>query len=424
MTRSPTAVASAIAALLCSHAAVAAESSPEFRFSGFGTFGVVHSDNDDADFISTRFAPNGAGYTRSTSFTPDTKAGAQMDVRFGDRLSAVVQVVSQHQHDNSFTPQIEWANVKYKLTDDLSIRAGRIALPAYALSETRFVGYSYVWVRPPVDVYSVLPITSNDGVDFSWRAAFGDANNTLQGFYGVNETKAPGAEVKTKQAWGFSDTLEFGSFTAHATYMGMKLDLDIPELAPLYAGIQQFAAGASQVPLPPFQAAAASALAVYDEYKLNDMKLSAYSLGLTYDPGEWFAAAEYVGFNGAGLIGNSTAWHVTGGYRVGAWTPYVAYATSTGKANTTSGISTEGAPELAEAAAALNAGLNASVQSFAFEQKTAIIGVRWDVVRNVAVKAQYDRVRAGDGTAGRFTNAQAGFDGKANVLSLAVDVVF
>jgi hypothetical protein len=424
MQRTLSAVAVAVATLLGSHAAFAADAAPEFRFSGFATFGVVHSDNDEADFIGTRFAPNGAGYTRSTSFTPDTKAGGQMNVSFGDRFSAVVQVVSQHQHDNSFTPQIEWANVKYKVTDDLSVRAGRIALPAYALSESRFVGYSYVWVRPPVDVYSVLPITSNDGVDFSWRASFGDANNVLQGFYGVNETKAPGAEVKTKPAWGFSDTLEVGSLTAHATYINITLDLDIPELAPLYTGIQQFAAGAAQVPLAPFQAAAASALAVYDEYKLEDMKMSAVSLGLTYDPGQWFAAAEYVRFNGKGLIGDSTAWHLTGGYRLGAWTPYVAYATSTGKANTSEGISTEGAPELAEAAAGLNAGLNGSVQSFAFEQKTATVGVRWDVVRNVAIKAQYDRVSAGDGTAGRFANAQPGFDGKANVLSLAVDMVF
>ena len=56
MQRTPSAVAVAIATLLGSHAAFAADTAPEFRFSGFATFGVVHSDNDDADFIGTRFA--------------------------------------------------------------------------------------------------------------------------------------------------------------------------------------------------------------------------------------------------------------------------------------------------------------------------------------------------------------------------------
>lgn len=421
----PTAVALAVAALASSTAALA-QSTPEFKFSGFGTVGAVNSDNDGADFVSTRFAPNGAGRTRSTSFNPDSKVGVQFDVRFGDRFSGVVQLVSQHQYDNSFAPQVEWANLKYKVSDNLSVRVGRIALPAYVLSESRFVGYSYAPVRPSVDVYTVLPVTSNDGVDFSLRNNFGGANNTFQGFYGVKDTKVPNnAKVKTNRSMGFRNTLEMGSLSASVGYLDFDIDLDLPQLAPLFGGIAQFANGAAAVQAPGFQAAAASARAMLDKYKLDGMKMSAISLGAGYDPGDWFVAGEYVEFKGTGIVGDTKAWNVGAGYRFGAWTPFVSYGKSRGDFTPASAIDTSGAPPLAAGAAGLVAGLNASLQAFAFEQNTTTLGVRWDAVRNVAVKAQFDRVDLGAGSAGRFVNAKPGFAGSTvNVLSVAVDFVF
>jgi len=43
-----------------------------FSFSGFGTVGVVHSSEDKADFTSSFFRPNGAGYSRSWSADVDS----------------------------------------------------------------------------------------------------------------------------------------------------------------------------------------------------------------------------------------------------------------------------------------------------------------------------------------------------------------
>lgn len=425
MKKFPTAIALAVAALASSTVAQA-QSGPEFKFSGFGTVGAVNSDNDGADFVSTRFAPNGAGRTRSTAFSPDSKIGAQLDVRFGERLSGVVQLVSQHQYDNSFTPEVEWANLKYKVSDNLSVRLGRIALPAYVLSESRFVGYSYTPVRPSVDVYTVLPVTSNDGVDFSLRNSFGSANNTLQAYYGVKDTKVPGGnKVKTKRAMGFRDTLEMGALSASVGYLSFDIDLQLDQLAPLFGGIAQFANGAAAVQAPGFQAAAASARALLDKYKLNGMEMSAISLGAGYDPGDWFVSGEYVEFKGTGIVGDTKAWNLGAGYRLGAWTPFVAFGKSRGDYTPAAAIDTSGAPPLAAGAAALVGGLNASLQAFAFEQKTTSVGVRWDAMRNVAVKAQFDRVALGAGSAGRFVNAGPGFAGSSvNLLSVAVDFVF
>jgi hypothetical protein len=52
--------------------------------------------------------------------------------------------------------------------------------------------------------------------------------------------------------------------------------------------------------------------------------------------------------------------------------------------------------------------------------------VRWDVLKNIDIKLQYDRVRLDSNSNGRLGNVQPGFragpDG--NVTSLAVDFVF
>src|ERR1700729_15994 len=83
-----------------------------FSFSGFGTLGVVHSNEHDADFTSTIFKPNGAGYSHDWSPAVDSLIGAQVIANFTPRLSAMLQVTSQQNYDNTYTPRVEWANIK------------------------------------------------------------------------------------------------------------------------------------------------------------------------------------------------------------------------------------------------------------------------------------------------------------------------
>jgi hypothetical protein len=54
------------------------------------------------------------------------------------------------------------------------------------------------------------------------------------------------------------------------------------------------------------------------------------------------------------------------------------------------------------------------------------IGARWDVLRNAALKLQYDHTRIGAGSSGVLANLQPGFQpgGTVNVISVSVDFVF
>lgn len=395
----------------------AAQAMPDLKFSGFGTIGAVHTNEENADFIGTRLQPSGAGYTRSTSFNPDTKLGAQVAATFTDKLSGVIQVVSQNRADNSYDPKIEWANLKYQITPELSVRAGRIALPTFALSESRFVGYANPTVRPSEEVYFASPVTSSDGVDATFRNKIGSVNNALQVYYGSTKIQLPTSNAKGKAMWGISDTAEIGDLSVHAGYGSITLDLNSAAFNSLRSGL----VGLSAVPGPVGTRAAELA----GIYQLGDIKLGTLSVGATYDPGTWYVSGEVFKVSGESIFpDNRVAWSTLAGYRIGTWTPYIGFAKTTTAHNSQAGVTPAAGP-----ATALNgvvAGLNGALTGLASEQKTVTAGVRWDFMKNVALKAQYDRVTTSSTTSGMLINAKPGFRrGEAvNVFSVAVDFVF
>src|SRR5580698_5752764 len=181
-----------------------------FQFNGFGTVGAVHSSDSQADFVSNPAQPKGAGYTDSWSATPDTKLGLQLQATVTDRLSAVVQIMSQYQYDGTFRPDLEWANVKYQLTPDLSIRAGRIAVPTFMVSDSLNIGYALPFARIPLEVYAQLPQTHSDGIDGSYRMHILDATNTVQVFLGGFKSRLPDqGTYDTHGLYGIVDTIDY-----------------------------------------------------------------------------------------------------------------------------------------------------------------------------------------------------------------------
>jgi hypothetical protein len=119
---------------------------PQVTFSGYGTVGAVHSDNDRADYLVDAFKPNGPGHSRDVSWDVDSRLALQATAQLTPRLTGVVQVIAQQRHDNSYTPSIEWANLKLDVTPDLSVRVGRIVLPVFDVTwDTPIPGSARRW---------------------------------------------------------------------------------------------------------------------------------------------------------------------------------------------------------------------------------------------------------------------------------------
>lgn len=131
-----------------------------FAFNGFGTLGVAHSNEGQADFVSGSLKPKGAGYSDDWSLAVDSRIAGQITANFTPTLSAVVKGIVEQNYDNSYSPRTEWANIKYQFTPDFDVRVGRTVLPIFLVSDYRKVGYVNPWVRPPVELY-VLICSSN-----------------------------------------------------------------------------------------------------------------------------------------------------------------------------------------------------------------------------------------------------------------------
>lgn len=406
----------------------AADGEPSiWSFSGFGTLSAVHSSEREADFAGTIFQPDGAGRTRSTSFDPDSKLGAQVTARFTPQLTGVLQVISQHQHDSSYKPQIEWANLKYDITPQLRARIGRIASPVFMLSETRYVGYANTWARAPQEVYLVAPITNNDGIDATYVVDNGSSVNSFQAFFGQSSAKLNGGEVHSKPTWGFNNTLELGSTTLRAGFTYNRLTVDLNTLSGLIGALRAYGAGAAGVPLPAAQTASAQAFALADTYSARDVGMQTYTLGAAHSMGNWTFMGEFSHFEADAQFGNSNAWYGSVAHRLGDFTPYVLVGQIKSKPRNEPGISTTGLPAgLAAGGARLTAGINALNNVVSPSRKMAAAGVRWDFAKNVAAKLQYDHLSLDDGSQGRLVDPSPAYQpgGTVKLVTLGVDFLF
>jgi hypothetical protein len=398
--------------MLCATAASGAEpAKPVFSFSSFGTLGLVHSDEDRADFATTASKPNGPGYSHSWSADVDSLAGAQLSARITPRLSAVLQVIAEQNYDSTYRPHVEWANLQYLLMPDFSVRFGRTVLPTFLYSGSRKVGYTYPWVRAPVEVYSRVPVTASDGVDAIYRMHRGDFTHSIQANYGSAQQKLPhsGGTVTAKEAWGVTYTVDYHAATVHLAYQRPTLYSD--------AGAGLFDA---------FRMFGPQGIAIADKYEINDKPLSIIAAGASYDPGKWFVTGEWTRTKNRSLIGDASGWYVSGGYRIGKFTPYVTYAKASADNLSDPGLDLSTLPPfLVGTAAGLNATLNSLLRQKVV-QDTISIGGRWEMTRNAALKLQFDHTRIGAGSNGLMTNLQPDFQpgGKVNLVSATIDFVY
>lgn len=382
-----------------------------FSFSGFGTLGLVHSSEPNADFVGNSLQPNGAGFSREWSADVDSRLGVQVTGTFTKHISVVLQVVAEQRYDGTYNPHVEWLNVKYQFTPDFFVRVGRVAIPSFLVSDSRKVGFANPWVRPPVEVYGLVPITANDGVDASYRFHAGDFTSTLNVTTGqIDFTDTGGVVDKARRGIGISDTVEWGALTMHVSYQ--TADLTVPSLNALLGAFRQF--GPAGVSLA-------------EKYEVDARSLSLVAIGALWDQGSWFAMAEWGGTHSHSALGRRSAWYASGGYRLGKVTPYVTYAQTKADSNTSDpGLNASGFPaELAPTIGALNAGLNGVLGSIPV-QKSFTLGGRWDFRKDAALKVQYEHIDLGSDSAGTFTSVQPGFQlgGTIHVVSATVDFLF
>lgn len=351
---------------LCGAVAAHADEGMSWKFSGFGTIGAVVTDTNEAEFRSSLRQPRGATKS-SPDLGVDSRLGLQANVKINETFSAVGQLLTSRR-DGTDRPQVEWLFAQAAVTPWLDLRAGRMVLPTFLLSDTRSVGYAQHWLRAPQEAYSLYPPSSFDGVMAHMRTNYAGFNFNLQLSAGKAEADIWYANLpltaKYKEVYSVNLTVERGDWLAR---FGRAEGPD--------ARLQLQANGMNVMP--------------------PNTDDAFTGLGLQYDNGKLLVISEYLTRRSTGTMIDSNNYYISSGYRFGTLMPYVTASRLVGR-----GIIT-----------------NTS-------ESTQAIGVRWDAMKNTALKAQFERTRLTSVTQFVNVTSPAPTDPKVNVLSVAVDFVF
>ena len=144
-----------------------------FRVSGFATLGAVKSGDEDLGFRQGLYQEG--VFDGDWSLKSNSNLGLQLDANINDRLSATVQLVGRTRVENNLENSLEWAFLRYRATQSITVRAGRLGPNNYMLSDYRNIGFAYLWVRPPTEFYSIISFDHLDGLDVAYSSAAGKA---------------------------------------------------------------------------------------------------------------------------------------------------------------------------------------------------------------------------------------------------------
>jgi len=383
--------------------------------SGFGTLGIAKSDTDQAQFARYNQAE---GVQDKARIGLDSNLGLQATYTFNDWLSATTQVLTRKNTSPSFTTDLTWAFVKAKINDETSVRVGRVLLPLFIISDYQNVGYANTMMRPPIEMYGQAPIENIDGADVNYQHSFGDFNFTTQAFVGVSRGKlfipTAGGVVATYRApaAGIAFTGEYGPFTMRLGHAQAKLESN--DLGPLNQ-----LTGTIRAAAPLFGPYAPQLNQLADDLGVNKgKKIGFTSVGLTMDWKNIVLQTEYAQRRAKDpvYIPDTNAWYTMAGYRIGKVLPYYAHADYKGT----------GSPSVnVPAALAGSPVLNATVKGLLVsgDQKSDLVGVRWDFAKSLALKVQVDRVKPGtkNGSLIFTPNTQLG---NVTVVAAGLDFVF
>jgi hypothetical protein len=348
-----------------------ADSDFNTAISGFGTIGGTYT----GDSAYTYYHDGSEFKATNSQFDwgLDSRIGVQADFTYGTDLSVIVQEEAKRRGSDNFSLGTEWAFLQYAPTSDVKLRLGRVALATFLMSDSRDVGYAQPWFNAPNEIYGSEPFETLDGGQAFWHVSMGPVGLQLEGEYGTTSQKEQNGgltiTISAKSAYNLAATLTYDSFLLRVAETAVSFPITLP-LGPTTTV----------------------------SYSDHDKFLSA---GFQYDDGKAIVLSEWAKRteNDIPLVNltllTSTAWYVAGGWRFGHLTPLLMY----GKWDSTLSVFTP-----AEASPTWSASL------------------RYDIVRNLALKAQFSRPQVLNIT--YFTTPNFLSSERVNVISVGADFVF
>ncbi|MBA5763876.1 hypothetical protein H2O73_16050 [Vibrio sp. 404] len=391
----------------------------DWAVSGFGTLGYTYE--NDNELAYRRDSSHVSEIGRNGSFASDSRLGLQLDASFNRQWSLTTQLLLDDSVEHDIEEIAELAFIRYEPNANWSFRVGRVGVSAYAASDSRYIDYAHLWVRPPQELYSGIAFNTLDGVGASYYSNHPDFNWSVNLEYGqsrqVGELPTSQENYRTKLDDVVSVSFEVDQQSWHWQLSYAQVgSLSVQHGASIEALQNQLTQLASaNVPQVSSDAAALS-------QALSVSQVSGHYLqaAVTYFDGDWTLQSELFqirtgkesvpqGYGGYALVGKA----------FDKLTPYIIYG------QFKSSTSPHSFPANNAWAPLLNAGV-LGVNAVRIDQSTYSLGVRWDISPQVAIKAQLDHVEIDENGYGLWVTSLSDI-GQANdvqLYSLHLNFVF
>ncbi|WP_417502189.1 hypothetical protein [Marinobacter sp.] len=314
------------------------------RFNGFFSTGVARASND-------------AGYTgitEKTNVADLSLLALQGTFDVTEKSQAVLQLVGRGADD--WEPQVEWAYLSHRPTNNLQLRAGKMRIPFFMYSDSLEVGYAQPWARPPQSVYGPIAITSYVGADASYNFNFDNSSLTANVFTGFTDEDGTTGEVLLRNIGGVNLTWTDYVWTVRAVAATAEASIDATRLKAL---------------VPP--------TITVDSVLADGERGNFYGMGASYDDGSWQIISEVTRVEVDGKFADTDSAYLSIGHRFGSWMPYIGAGW------------TESMDDDERTGAFIPGAVPESILNY---QRTEYsFGTRWDITPGVAIKADVTHVR-------------------------------
>lgn len=330
------------------------------RFNGFFSTGYARASNN-AGFD---------GITEKSNVQDLSLFALQGSFDVTEKSEIVMQLIGRGEDD--WDPQVEWAYLSYRPTNNLQLRAGKTRLPVFMLSDSLEVGYSQLWARAPQSVYGPISIKSIVGADATYTHNLNNSYVSAQLFAGHTNEDGITGNVELRNTSG--------------------LVLSWSDYVWTFRGVAATAEATIEGPVP-------------GGYVAKDDRGNFYGLAGTYDNGTWQIATEVVRVDVDGWFANTDSAYLSIGRRFGSITPYTVIGW----------IESKDDDERPGPLSVINT-----------RRDEYSVGVRWDITSGVAIKGDVTHVRGFETDPNGLNAAyvQGSETNSTNVYTLKIDSAF
>jgi len=386
---------------------------PKLSVKGFGTIGYTYSDTDQIGFYRDRTQTQEV--KKALEVSTDSRLGVQLDLQINDFWQASTQFIVRDHAGDFFEQNLDWAYLRWHLTEDVSVRFGRMGVDSFLLSDYRNVGYAYPWMRPPHEFYTNIPISHFDGIDIKKTMSLEDGYLSVKAHAGYTATNLSeeyaDLELEGPIA-GLNIVYESGNWRTRAGYTYIRQVKEI-QLQTLISAIND--------PVNNFVIPDINKLTPL--LSVKNRNLHFMSLGTAYDDGTWLihTEASYIDTQDRFNPDVASAYFSIG-RRISKFTLYTVYGISHSFQKK---VTVPDALFPVPALIKLQQSVDAVINDNGTDEQSLSVGLRWDFHPQVAFKAQWSHYWLADDGAALWQKPESReIPDNVNVISFGFDFIF